>query len=119
MPMYGLGTRPLIDDVATTSTIQVWFADDSSAAGKIENLHQWFTKLKEKGSLYGYFPKASKCKLILKNPSLLEKAKEHFGAEGVDITTEGARHLGAVLGTEQFKHKYVRGKVQKWVADIE
>ncbi|MCP4460821.1 MAG: hypothetical protein GY816_22780, partial [Cytophagales bacterium] len=35
------------------------------------------------------------------------------------ITCEGERHLGAVVGSKEFKTKYVQEKVEKWVADIE
>ena len=58
--MYAIGTRKLIDILALDQLIKVWFTDDCSAAGKIDNIHEWFAKLKEEGALYGYFPKASK-----------------------------------------------------------
>ena len=66
MAMHAIGTRKLIDILALDQLIQVWFADDSSAAGKIDKIHEWFAKLKEEGAMYSYFLKASKCKLILR-----------------------------------------------------
>ena len=56
--------------------------------------------------------------IIAKSEELLLKAKEIFGDEIVNITMEGQRHIGAVLGTEDFKKKYVTNKVRKWVQDV-
>ena len=52
-------------------------------------LKKWWDDLNQYGPAYGYFPKASKTVLILKNPELLERAKEMFGnGEGeITITT--------------------------------
>ena len=52
-------------------------------------------------------------------PDKLEKARETFDGTGVTITTDGERHMGAVIGSEEFKRKYVKNKVSKWVCDIE
>ena len=56
---------------------------------------------------------------IVKKAEYEEKAKEIFGECGVTITTSGERHMGAVVGSETFKEKYVTEKVEKWVNDIE
>ena len=81
---------------------------------------RWWDHLNQVGPAYGYFPKSSKTHLILKSPELLERAKELFGtdADGVKITTEGKRHVGAVVGSDEFKEKYVREKVEYWVDDV-
>ena len=120
MAMYSLSTRELIDDLkqAAPETLQVWFADDSADAGKLREIHKWWMRLKEIGPAYGYFPNAPKCWIILKSPELRELAEELFGADGVNITTEGKRHIGAALGSEEFKEEFVKEKVQKWTADV-
>ena len=41
-----------------------------------------------------------------------------FGEE-VRITTEGPRHLGAVIGFQEHKDQYCSGKVQGWRENIE
>ena len=46
-------------------------------------------------------------------------AEEIFGGSGVKITTEGERHMGAVIGSENFKEQYVTNKIRKWVEDVE
>ena len=46
-------------------------------------------------------------------------AKQLFKGTGITITSEGERHLGAVIGTEDFHESYVMDKVSRWVKDIE
>ena len=46
-------------------------------------------------------------------------AQDTFRGTGITISCEGERHLGAVLGTEKFREKYVQGKVMKWIKDVE
>ena len=45
MAMYAIGIRPLIDTLNTstdtTKCQQVWYADDSTAAGKIKEMRKW------------------------------------------------------------------------------
>lgn len=39
-------------------------------------------------------------------------------AENIEINTQGARHLGAAVGTDEFKRMYVQKKVANWVDAI-
>ena len=66
----------------------------------------------------GYYAKPSKSWLIVKL-EYLEDAKEVFKGTGIQITTEGQRHLGAVVGSEHFKLEYVTGKIDGWIAELE
>ena len=52
-------------------------------------------------------------------PKYKELALEAFEGTGVKITTEGERHIGAVIGIETFKELYVKEKLEKWVRDVE
>ena len=123
MQMYGISMRPLIDSLGEgtdpQNARQAWYADDATATGTLEELLKWWNLLCELGPYYGYYPNSSKTVLILKSDSLTDKANEFFGKTGVKITSEGERHLGAVIGTTTFKENYVKDKVQKWVADVE
>ena len=120
--LYGLGMKTLIDNLAEAidvqKCIQSWFADDSSAAGKLEEMKKWWDILCAMGPKYGYFPLATKTILIVKEDQE-EKAREVFGQTGISITTEGERHLGAVIGSEEYKQKFVENKISKWVNDVE
>ena len=74
--------------------------------------------MKEKGPSYGYYPKPTKTHLILKNPDQLQRAEDLFAVDGVKITVEGNRHIGAVLGTDAYKEQYITEKIEKWIADV-
>lgn len=119
MAKYAVGTKNLIESLkrVNSETLQVWFADDSAGAGNLVGLKGWWDHLNLFGPAYGYFPKPSKTYLILKRPDLLEKARELFGEE-IKITTDGKRHIGAVIGTKEFKEEYVRDKIEKWIKDV-
>ncbi|KAG0711346.1 hypothetical protein GWK47_020786 [Chionoecetes opilio] len=41
-----------------------------------------------------------------------------FSVSGVTVTKDGQRHLGAVIGTPEFKEKYVEEKVSVWVKEV-
>ena len=56
--------------------------------------------------------------MIVKNPAQLEYAYEIFGETGITIGIEGERHLGAAIGSAEFKDKYVEKKVDKWIEDV-
>ena len=71
------------------------------------------------GPKLGYFPKAVKTILNLKDKSLLPAAKFLFGDTGIAITCDGERHLGAVIGGKEARELYVKKKVEKWVKDLE
>ena len=122
MAFYALGVKPLVDDlhscIIKDQCRQSWYADDSSAVGKITEIKLWWKRLCEVGPKYGYFPKASKSILIIKGPSLLQEAQRLFADTGVEISLNGQRHLGAVIGTDSFKHQYVTSKIKKWINDL-
>ena len=47
-----------------------------------------------------------------------ERARELFAGTGINITTEGKRHLGAAVGSRSYTEEYVAGKVRKWSEEI-
>ena len=59
MAMYAVATIPLIKE-SKNQAKQVWYADDTSAIGKISDLCEWWESMCTLGPRYGYFPKASK-----------------------------------------------------------
>ena len=46
-------------------------------------------------------------------PESREQAEEIFRGTGVKISSEGERHMGAVIGSKAFKEIYVKTKVEK------
>ena len=49
----------------------------------------------------------------------LPKSRSVFKDTGVQVTIEGDRNLGAVLGLASYKHDFVKRKISSWVKDIE
>ena len=52
-------------------------------------------------------------------PQYVERANKIFKDSGLNITTNGRRHLGAVIGSEGFKAQYVKDKVAGWVEELQ
>lgn len=120
MAMYAIGLSVLQDKIVfgKTNVKQVAYADDLSGAGKITDIKGWWDLVNENGPTIGYTPNAAKSVLIVK-PELYNLGVEIFNGSGVSITKEGQRHLGAVIGTEEFKKEYIEEKVLKWVKEVE
>ena len=60
---------------------------------------------------------SSKTAIIVKDAADLELAEQMLG--GIKITTQGHRHIGAALCSEEFKGELVKKKKSKWVKDVE
>ena len=107
MSIYGISLIPLMLALQNTSnTKQCWLADDASGAGSIKDVLKWWQSLEKMGPMFGYHPNALKCSLIVK-PNKYEEAMEAFQNTGINVTTEGRRHLGAALGSRDFLEDYV------------
>ena len=65
------------------------------------------------GGKYGYLVNGSKSWLIVKYRELVSEAEQVFGDE-VNISTEGERHLGAVIESEKCEDQYCSEKNYKW-----
>ena len=52
-------------------------------------------------------------------PDVFNEAERIFENTAVQISTNGRRHLGVVIGTQEFIEAYVSRKVLKWVNEIE
>jgi len=124
MAMYAIALAPLLKRLLPMCK-QVWYADDATGCDKFQTMRAWFDALVVWGPMYGYFPNPSKC-ILLAKPDRMEKARKIFSGSDIDIQTEGAKdsgveiisngtkHLGAAVGTEDFKHSYVSKKVD-WI----
>ena len=119
MPWYSVNTSIMIQSLRlhVPEVKQVWLADDSAGGGRIEDLYRWYKYLCEEGKKYGYLVNGSKSWLIVKSQELADEAERVFGDE-VNITTEGKRHLGAVIGSKEYKDQYCAEKVQGWKREI-
>jgi len=64
MSMYALGVIPLINCLIEIDVKQIWYADDATTCGCLEELRSWWDKLVSVGPDYGYFPNPSKTLLL-------------------------------------------------------
>jgi len=126
MPWYSLATTTIINRLQTENdkVKQAWLADDASGAGKLDELAKWFKTLVQVGKDHGYYVNGyyvneDKCWLIVKTQESAVRAKEAFQNIPVNITTEGKRHLGAVIGSKSYKDTYCNEKVQNWKKELE
>ena len=118
MSMYAISLQPLMTRLQLSSaTKQCWFADDATGSGSLDDVKKWWDDLSESGPPLGYFPDAKKCWLITK-PDREDAAREVFANTAINITSEGHKHLGAVLGSRSFLEEYVGEKVEDWVHQV-
>ena len=62
----------------------------------------------------------SKSWLIVKSDVLADDHEEkRVSGDEVHFTTEGQRHLGAVIKSQEFKDQYCREKVLGWKGELE
>ena len=96
----------------------MWYADDATGGGKLQQLRRWWDKLNEVGPAFGYFPNATKTWLVVKETELAA-AQELFRGSGVQITADGHRLLGAPIGTQSFCKNFTERTVANWKLQLE
>ena len=80
-------------------------------------LYNWYNHLSQEGKKCGYLVNGSKSWLIVKSDVLADEAKRVFGDE-VNVTTEGQRHLGSVIVSQEFKDQYCREIILRWKGEL-
>ena len=81
-------------------------------------LRDWWSRVVEHGPKFGYFPKASKSWLVVKEEKL-QLAEELFRGTEINITTEGRKYLGGYVGTEEGSRKYFKELCDEWCSQLE
>ena len=118
MPLYALAISPLVSYLTGASSAKnIWYADDSGAAGDLQALLEWWQVLVHEGPQFGYFPNSVKTWLVVK-PQHLEEATQAFHRTGVQLTTEVRPNLGIPLGTDTFKEHFTEQKFATWKAEL-
>ncbi|PFX27076.1 hypothetical protein AWC38_SpisGene8223 [Stylophora pistillata] len=118
MSLYAISLQPRITRLQLSSeTKQGWCADDATGSGSVDDVKKWWDDLSESGPALGYFPSANKCWLITK-PEKEDAARKIFVDTKINITSEGYRHLGAVIGSRAFLEECVGEKVEDWVRQV-
>ena len=119
MPLLKAASEPVQSEGRNPSDIplnliDVFYADDGNAAGRLEDLKVWFSRLVEIGPHFGFTINPAKSFVLVK-PQFEARAKSIFSETGMVVTTDGARHLGAAIGTDDFTRSYARDQISKWV----
>ena len=83
---------------------------------KSVTLHWWNT-LNTLDLLFGYHPEPTKCWLIAKS-RMKDIGLNRFENAGINITEDGKRHWGAVIGSIEYRENYVAQKVNTWLDEI-
>ena len=112
---YAVGTSVLI--YSNNTARQIWLADDVSAGGKLDQLKTWWENVIREGERFGYIVNKGKSWLILKDAGKVEYAKQLFDSS-INIITEGKRHLGASVGSNEFTIQYMESKVNDWLNQL-
>ena len=83
----------------------VGFSDDDIASGNLEALRRRWDTLMQIGPNYSYYPQPAKSLLIVRGTK-------------IQISPEGKRHLGALIGIEEHKKNYINDKISEWTKEI-
>ena len=85
------------------------FADEFPITGTLNSIKDYRDELTAISPKYGYFPNPSKLYLIGK-----EEAQNVFANSRVNVTAEGKRQLGAVIGSTEYCDQYVKDLLKDW-----
>jgi hypothetical protein len=108
MAMDALALVPLLKELHP-KCLQVWYADDATGCDTLVRMRAWFDALRALGPKYGYFPKPSKCILVVK-PERLEQANEIFKGTKVKLEIDGTKTVVSKL-TQQARVIWVQPSV--------
>ena len=105
MAFYALGSKPLVNTLQITSpeVRQLCLADDTSGAGSLDDLIIWWKNGISESKKFGYLVNENKSWLILKNQGKFQEAQRLFSRTSIMLITDGQRHLGAAIGTSNFR----------------
>ena len=92
---------------------EVAFADDLSVTGSFNIIRDYWVKLTAIGPKDGYFPKPTKSYPIVKEKND-GSARYIFANSRLNITAEGKKHLGVVIGSTEYRDEYVKDLVKDW-----
>jgi len=116
MPFYALETIRLLQHLPM-GVVQVWYADDACASGRLCVLRDWWDKLWELGPQFRYFVNAAKTWLVTKS-HLLQEAVAGFSGSGIRINSEGRPYLGAAIGSECYVNRFGADKFKGWAEEV-
>ena len=114
--MYALATIPLIQSLKS-NILQVWYADDASAVGKISLLCDWWDKLSTIAPSFGYLANPSKTWLITKDHHL----DEALSLASLILTSTSPPkedHTLVLRLVQRASQTSVTKKVKQWTTEV-
>ena len=120
MAMLSLASITLTNAIQTKESTQVWFADDSNAAGSLLAVRQWWDKLTTHSPQVLVWLLFESCQnsSTVKEEKMSE-ATTMFQNSGITITCDCRRCLRAALGGDGFQNQFVSAKTSQWVSEVE
>ena len=120
MAAYALGLPVLQNKRSQNNTgaKHIAYADDLVGAGKLQEIKNLWDEICKHRLPLGYKPNATKSCLIVKE-EMKDLAKDIFKDTGITISTEDQKHLGAVIGSPEFKRIFTKNLVDKWVLELQ
>ena len=112
---------PLLTSIISNNIgnlIHVAFPDDLTGVDKTHELIEWWKNVLYYGPYLGYYVNVSKSWLIMKE-EYIEIPNETFRDYNIKITTDGHRHRGALVGSNENKEEFVIAKVPEWAKQLE
>ena len=94
----------------------VFFADDGTGCGKLLDLLDWWQEILEKGPRLWYDLNAQK---LWRKENYMEDARRVFEHSNINISDEGTKHPGSVIGGRAHIQKSFRDKVNKWAGELD
>ena len=80
-------------------------------------MREWWDRLCELGSSFGYFVNAAKTWLVTKD-HLFQDSISSFSESGIRVTSNGRPYLEASIGSEGYIQSFVADKVKGWSEEI-
>ena len=120
MGAYALGLSVLQCKISQNNTgaKHSAYADDLVGTGKLQEIKKLWDEICKHGPSLEYNPNATKSCLIVKE-GVKDIAMDIFKDTGITITTEDQKHLGAVIGSPEFKSTFANNLVDKWVFELQ
>ena len=109
MAAYALGLSALQNKISQNNTgaKHIAYAGDLVGAGKLQEIKNLWDEICKHGPPLGYNPNATMSCLIVKE-EIKDLATDIFKDTGITITTEGQKHLGAVIGSPEFERIFTK-----------
>ena len=120
MAVYALGLSVLRNKISQNNAgaKHIAYADDLVGTGKLQEIKNLWDEIYKHGPPLGYTLNATKSCLIVKD-EMKDLATDIFKNTGIMITTEGQKHLGAVIGSPEFKRIFTKNLIDKWVLELQ